>query len=160
MIDGITCGCQLPTLQTKLVDVSASRSTDLGEAHALSARLLEVAERARADFADVVGELGLTPLQARVVLFLEHPTAMRALADHLACDASSVTGLADRLEELGVLERASGQDRRVKLLRLTPRGTALRADLARRIARGSTVTAKLGRTERDHLAALLDKLLR
>lgn len=139
--------------------VSSPVRAALAEAHALSARLLQVAERARADFADVVGEVGLTPLQARVVLFLEHPTAMRALADHLACDASSVTGLADRLEELGVLERVPGQDRRVKLLQLTSRGTALRADLAERVASGSTVTAKLSDAERDHLAALLDKLL-
>ena len=131
----------------------------LAEAHALSTRLLQVAERARADFAAVVGELGLTPLQARAVLFLEHPTAMRTLADHLACDASNVTGLADRLEELGVLERVAGKDRRVKLLRLTPRGTALRDDLAGRVAGRSTVTAKLGEAERHHLAALLDKLL-
>ncbi len=125
----------------------------------MSARLLQVAERARADFADVVGELGLTPLQARAVLFLEQPTAMRALADHLSCDASSVTGLADRLEELGVLERVPAQDRRVKLLQLTSRGTAMRTDLAERVASGSTVTAKLNSAERDRLAALLDKLL-
>jgi DNA-binding MarR family transcriptional regulator len=95
-----------------------------------------------------------------VVLYLEHPTAMRALAEHLACDASSVTGLADRLEELGVLERVPGQDRRVKLLRLTSRGAALRADIAQRVAHGSTVTAKLSGSERGQLAALLDKLLR
>ncbi len=131
----------------------------LAEAHRLSARLLQVAERARADFADVVGELGLTPLQARVILFLEQPTAMGALADHLACDASSVTGLADRLEELGVLERVPGRDRRVKLLRLTTRGADLRTELAERVAGGSTVTAKLDSAERNHLGALLDKLL-
>ncbi len=131
----------------------------LEEAHALTRRLFQVAERSRSDFASVVGELGLTPLQARAVLWLEQPSAMRALADHLSCDASNVTGLADRLEAQGLVERVPGQDRRVKLLRLTGRGVALRADVARRVASGSTVSARLSRDERARLGAILDKLL-
>jgi len=55
---------------------------------------LSVAERAKADFAEVAGQLGLTPLQARTVLWLEQPSAMGGLAEHLSCDASNVTGLA------------------------------------------------------------------
>jgi len=131
----------------------------LAEAHALSRRLFAVTERAKSDFAEVVAELGLTPLQARTLLWLEEPVAMRSLADHLSCDASNVTGLADRLEHLGLVERVPGEDRRVKLLRLTRRGTALRTDLADRVARGSTVTARLDAAERRQLATLLDKLL-
>ncbi|USQ76437.1 MarR family winged helix-turn-helix transcriptional regulator [Ornithinimicrobium cryptoxanthini] len=138
---------------------SATEVDVLAEAHGLSAQLLRVAERARNDFADVVGELGLTPQQARAVLWLDNPSAMRTLAEHLACDASNVTGIADRLEESGLVERVPGQDRRVKLLRLTTKGVALRADLADRVAAGSTVTAKLTSQERTQLAALLDKLL-
>ncbi len=131
----------------------------LEETHALTSRLFQVAERSRADFARVVAELDLTPLQARALLWLEQPSAMRALADHLRCDASNVTGLADRLESRGLVERVPGQDRRVKLLRLTERGLALRADVARRVASGSTVSARLSRDERARLGAILDKLL-
>jgi DNA-binding MarR family transcriptional regulator len=131
----------------------------LAEAHHLSRRLFEVTERARHDFAAVVGELGLTPLQARAILFLEEPVAMRELAGHLDCDASNVTGLADRLETLDAIERVPGGDRRIKLLRLTSRGKRLRTQLAQRVAAGSTVTAKLTANERKQLAALLDKLL-
>ncbi len=134
-------------------------TTRLGEAHTLSRRLLQVAERARSDFAEVVGELKLTPLQARALLWLEQPSAMSSLAEHLACDASNVTGLADRLEELGVIERVPGADRRVKLLQVTKRGADLRKDLTERVAAGSTVTAKLTSAERKQLATLLDKLL-
>ncbi len=134
-------------------------AASLAEAHALSRRLFQVTERARADFAAVVAELGLTPLQARTVLWLEQPSAMRGLAYHLSCDASNVTGLADRLENLGLIERVAGSDRRVRLLQLTRRGAALRTDLADRVARGSTVTAKLSPTERQQLGKLLDKLL-
>src|SRR4051794_12099364 len=94
--------------------------TQLAEAHQLSRQLFEVTDRARHDFAVVVGELGLTALQARAIMLLERPVAMRELASHLACDASNVTGLADRLETLDAIERVPGEDRRIKLLRLTP----------------------------------------
>ncbi len=139
--------------------MTATTAASLADAHALSRRLFQVTERARADFAAVVAELGLTPLQARAVLWLEQPSAMRGLAAHLTCDASNVTGLADRLGQLGLVERVTGSDRRVKLLQLTRRGAALRTNLADRVARGSTVTARLSPRERQQLGRLLDKLL-
>jgi hypothetical protein len=82
---------------------------------------LSVAERAKADFAEVAGQLGLTPLQARTVLWLERPSAMGGLAEHLSCDASNVTGLADRLETMaGRARYRSGSAG--ETLRLTRRG--------------------------------------
>lgn len=131
----------------------------LAEAHGLSARLFQVIDRMRADFSAIAAELGLTPLQARSILQLEEPQPMRALAEHLACEPSNVTGLADRLEASGLAERVTGVDRRVKLLQLTADGARLRTQLAERVARGSTVTAKLNATDRRALSELLDKLL-
>lgn len=84
---------------------------------------------------------------------------MRALAEHLSCDASNVTGIADRLGVAGVVERVSGSDRRVKMLQLTGLGHQLRENLADRVAEGSTVIAKLEVAERQQLAKLLEKLL-
>lgn len=134
-------------------------SRALAEAHSLSQRLFAVGERARSDFATLVAGVGLTPVQARALLWLETPSAMRDLADHLRCDASNVTGVADRLEGLGLVQRVAGEDRRVKMLQLTAAGKSLRADLADQVAHGSTVTARLNRAERAQLGALLDKLL-
>lgn len=131
----------------------------LAEAHSLSARLFQVIDRMRADFAAVAAEFGLTPLQARSVLQLEEPQPMRALADYLACEPSNVTGLVDRLEAAGLVERVAGDDRRVKLVQLTGKGVRLRGRLAERVAAGSTVTAKLDAAERRTLARLLDRLL-
>ena len=112
-----------------------------------------VVDRARSDFAAIAETLGLTALQARTVLWLEHHSAMRDLADHLACDASNVTGLADRLEKRGVVRRVPADgDRRVKQLELTPEGARLRARLVRRVAKGSTVTARLTPQERQSAA--------
>jgi DNA-binding MarR family transcriptional regulator len=77
-----------------------------------------------------LAELGLTFAQAHALRLLdpEHPLPMSALADLLVCDASNVTGIADRLEARGLVERRStGGDRRVKVLALTPAGGELRA---------------------------------
>ena len=134
-------------------------TSTLAEVHALTSRLLGVAERARADFAAVVGEFGLTPLQARTILWLERPSAMRCLADQLHCDASNVTGLADRLQAQGLIERVPTDDRRVKLLQLTPDGRRLREAVAARVAEGATVSSRLNQDERAQLRGLLDKLL-
>jgi len=133
--------------------------SSLAEAHYLSRLLFQVGERARADFAAVVAECGLTAVQARVVLWLGEPSSMSSLANHLACDASNVTGIADRLAAAGLLSRVPGADRRITLLQLTPEGRAVRADLADRVAQGSTVMAKLDDGERRHLTRLLTKLL-
>lgn len=136
-----------------------SRAPSLSEAHRLSGRLFQVIDRMRTDFAAIAAEFGLTALQARSILQLERPQPMRALADHLACEPSNVTGLADRLEASGLVERVAGADRRVKLLQLTEEGTRLRSHLAERVAAGSTVTAKLSAAERRTLSGLLDRLL-
>ena len=140
-------------------DAPPTDAPTFDDARELTSRLYRVGDVARTAFAAVVGELGLTHLQARVLLMLEEPVPMRALADHLACDASNVTGIADRLGAAGLVERVEGEDRRVKLLRLTPEGVRLRAAVAERVATGATVTAKLDAAERAQLRALLDKLL-
>lgn len=136
-----------------------ARASSLSEAHHLSARLFQVIDRVRADFGAIAAEFGLTPLQARSILKLEEPQPMRALAEALACEPSNVTGLADRLEAIGLVERVAGADRRVKLLQLTDRGARLRGRLAERVAVGSTVTSRLNATERQALSGLLDRLL-
>lgn len=137
-----------------------TRSPSLAEAHGLSARLFQVIDRMRSDFAAIAAEFDLTPLQARCILQLGQAQPMRELAEHLACEPSNVTGLADRLEATGLVERVTGDtDRRVKLLQLTAKGVRVRARLSERVASGSTVTAKLTADERRNLSMLLDRLL-
>src|SRR3979490_984365 len=70
----------------------------------------------------------LSPTQCHVLHLIEpgRPLPMRRLADTLSCDASNVTGLVDRLESRGLVRRRSSpQDRRVKVLQLTPTGARL-----------------------------------
>jgi DNA-binding MarR family transcriptional regulator len=60
---------------------------------------------------------------------------MGELAQNLRCDNSNVTGIADRLEAAGLLERRPhAHDRRVKTLVLTRKGEELRAAYDARLA--------------------------
>lgn len=84
-------------------------------------------ERMRHRFMDVVEEFELTPPLFAAIKALDEPCPMRDVASHLSCDASYVTGLADRLESLGFVERRPDpSDRRVKQLALTERGRQVR----------------------------------
>jgi DNA-binding MarR family transcriptional regulator len=76
-----------------------------------------------------LAELGLSFSQAHALRLLdpEEPMPMSALAERLFCDASNVTGIADRLEARGFVRRQSAEgDRRVKALTITPAGMKLR----------------------------------
>ena len=105
-------------------------------------------------------ELDLTFMQAHVLRMLEgsKPIPMGDLADALQCDASNVTGIVDRLEARGLVERRSApHDRRVKALMLTPAGLQLR----RRALRAMTEPpAAIKRLPEEDQRALCDILRR
>ena len=67
---------------------------------------LFVSQRGRVP--SVAAEFELSPMQAHVLRLLEpdQPLPMRALAGKLCCDPSNVTGIVDRLEERGLVQRA------------------------------------------------------
>src|SRR5215212_727949 len=54
-----------------------------------------------------LNELGLAPMQSMALMQLrpEEPMTMSAMAHALQCDNSNVTGIADRLEAMGLIER-------------------------------------------------------
>ncbi|HZG94812.1 MAG TPA: MarR family transcriptional regulator [Mycobacteriales bacterium] len=134
------------------------RSTALGEARDTAALLMAVTERTRRNFEDVAATFDLTPQQARALLALESAAPMRALADHMHCDASNITGIADRLESRGFVARAARDgDRRVKMLALTADGKKLRSALEAAIVDASPVMTALDSKERATLRALLAK---
>jgi len=84
------------------------------------------------------------------------PESMRALAQCLQVDPSAITGLVDRLEAKGLVERQPDPgDRRVKALVLTPRGKRVRAHLTRII---DEPPASLRRMSPERLVVLRDAL--
>src|SRR5919204_5359253 len=101
----------------------------LSPAHEAQRLFFEIGMAQRTRVGEALGELGLTFTQAHALRMLdpERPLPMSALADRLFCDASNVTGIADRLESRGLVERRSAEtDRRVKAPTLTPAGGELR----------------------------------
>jgi DNA-binding MarR family transcriptional regulator len=69
----------------------------------------------------------LTPPQSITLRkLLDGPLPMGSVAEVLSCDASTLTGIADRLEERDLIQRqVDPADRRVKLLALTDAGRNL-----------------------------------
>jgi DNA-binding MarR family transcriptional regulator len=135
-------------------------SAALAEAHETAGLLLAAAERTRWAFESAVAELGLTPVQARTLLSLEQPIPMREMAAALHCDASNITGIADRLTARGLVAREPDpDDRRVKLLALTTEGQQVRERLERTVSEASPLMAALDADDRAALRTLLLKAL-
>jgi DNA-binding MarR family transcriptional regulator len=129
------------------------------EAWQLRVRLLVTQ---RAALPPVAAELELSPAQCHVLHLLEpdRPLPMGRLARVLACDASNVTGLVDRLESRGLVRRRpSPEDRRVKVLILTPTGARLRTLLVARMTEPPAALERLSVREQRALARILARLL-
>jgi DNA-binding MarR family transcriptional regulator len=123
--------------------------------------LFQVLGLVRHRMVEAIGELGITHQQAHALRRLdpEHPLPMRDLAADLMCDASTVTGLVDRLEERGLVRRqADAVDRRVKALVVTDSGAALRERLKEVMSSDPHLLA-LSERELAQLTGLLRKIV-
>jgi DNA-binding MarR family transcriptional regulator len=84
---------------------------------------------------------------------------MRSLADEWQCDPSNATWIIDRLETLGLAERrAVPNDRRVKLVALTPKGARARTSLMKEFYQPPPGLVALQREELHVLERALSKL--
>jgi MarR family transcriptional regulator, organic hydroperoxide resistance regulator len=116
----------------------------------------------RANLPPLAAELELSPAQCHVLHLIEpdRPIPMGELAETLACDASNVTGLVDRLESRGLVRRRpSAGDRRVKVLVLTPTGSRLRTLLLDRMRTPPSALERLSLREQHALVRILTRLL-
>src|SRR5713101_5549629 len=116
----------------------------------------------RANLPPLAAELQLSPAQCHVLHLIEpeRPIPMGELAETLACDASNVTGLVDRLESRGLVRRRpSAEDRRVKVLDLTETGARLRAQLLDRMTTPPNTLDRLSVSEQRTLVRILTMLL-
>ena len=128
--------------------------TTAEQAWALVARLFF--EHGRPKMMDANQELELSPPQGIVLRFLDEPRPMGELAALMRCDNSNMTGIVDRLEERGLVERtAAERDRRVKLIALTERGRKIRDELNRRMAEPPEVIERLSLADQRALRDIL-----
>ncbi len=105
----------------------------------------------------------LTPAQALALCSLEpgEATPMHKISNTLVCDASTVTGIVDRLSSGGYIERReSSTDRRIKTITLTAAGNELREALLPKIAeKGAPNLEHLTAEEITTLKRLITKTL-
>jgi DNA-binding MarR family transcriptional regulator len=130
------------------------------EAWSLMTELFQA--HARPGWSAAAAECELSPPQARALLCLDEAEGMpmRRLACALHCDNSNVTGIVDRLEDRGLVERrVDPADRRVKRLVLTADGSALRDELRTRLAQPPEPLQRLSPDEQRALRALMRRVL-
>lgn len=128
-------------------------------------RLLgDVVTRYLSAYEHAAAEQSLTVAQARVLALLtEGPLPMRQLAGRMACEPSNITGIIDRLELRGLVERhPDPNDRRVKHAAATAAGS----ETTRRLRRSLNTVhfareplAGLSPVERVLLRDLLKRLI-
>ncbi|WP_278265410.1 MarR family transcriptional regulator [Nocardia sp. AG03] len=112
------------------------------------------------DFTVAAASENLTASQGKTLTVLRRgPVAMRALAERMACDASNVTGIINRLEKRGLVRReTSATDRRVTTLVITPEGERVADAIRAKMHVTSTGLDRLDEQEREQLRALLKRV--
>ncbi|MEV7545964.1 MarR family transcriptional regulator [Streptomyces sp. NPDC089915] len=111
------------------------------------------------DFAAAAARYGLTSTQAKVLAQLQGPVPMRGLASLLACDASNVTGIVDRLEARGLVRREpEPRDRRVKNVVATEEGRETMRRVREEMQATHGALDTLDEAESATLYALLERL--
>jgi DNA-binding MarR family transcriptional regulator len=129
------------------------------EAWALIFELMHVSKKR---FMAIASEFELSPPQVMALRQLDpdEPKPMSELASALRCDNSNVTGIVDRLEDRGLVERhAAEHDRRVKMLRITARGAEIRAQLGARLNEPPEPLASLSAADQRALRDIMRRAL-
>src|SRR3954471_15719918 len=138
---------------------TTTAATAASEAWSLIAQLF-TSQRTR--FLAIASEFELAPAQLMALKALDpdEPVPMRDLAEALACDNSNVTGIIDRLEDRGLVERRASQaDRRVKMLVVTPEGVDVRRRVKARMDEAPEPLKRLPPDEQHQLRDLMRKAL-
>lgn len=120
-----------------------------------------VVTRYREEYEEAAGKHALTGAQARVLRLLSlEPAPMRRIAQKLHCEPSNVTGIVDRLEARGLVERRPDPaDRRVKLAAATEKGRETANLLRESLDFAREPLAELTVAERTVLRSLLRRML-
>ncbi|WP_371671783.1 MarR family transcriptional regulator [Streptomyces sp. NBC_00289] len=121
----------------------------------------DVVARFYEDYEEAAAEHALTGAQARLLSLLSlEPLPMRKLAKKLKCEPSNVTGIVDRLESRGLVERRPDPtDRRVKVAAATDEGRRIAQDLREGLRFAREPLAGLSDEERLALRDLLRRML-
>ncbi|MFF4869443.1 MarR family winged helix-turn-helix transcriptional regulator [Streptomyces sp. NPDC003444] len=113
------------------------------------------------EYEQAAAQHALTGAQARVLGLLSlEPLPMRRIAQKLKCEPSNITGIVDRLEARGLVERRPApDDRRVKLAVPTEEGRAVARRLRESLDFAREPLGELTEVERALLRDLLKRML-
>lgn len=139
---------------------AAAGSTAQQQEQEIWARMSPLFLSSRDMFFGVMNEHGLTPPHGHALMTLAAGSSkMRHLAEQMSCDASYVTNVVDRLEELGLAKRQeSVGDRRVREVVLTPVGETVAAQVHGAMSRPPAELAQLSDRDRAALLRILRKI--
>lgn len=117
--------------------------------------------RFHADYEEAAAGHALTGAQARLLRLLSlEPLPMRRLARKLRCEPSNVTGIVDRLEARGLVERRPDPgDRRVKVAAATEEGLRVAQSLRESLRFAREPLAGLAEEERLTLRDALRRMV-
>jgi MarR family transcriptional regulator, organic hydroperoxide resistance regulator len=124
--------------------------------------MFELMHLSKRRFMAIASEFELSPPQVMALRQLDpdEPKPMSELALALRCDNSNVTGIVDRLEDRGLVERRpAAHDRRVKMLSITKRGAQVRAGLAARLDEPPEPLASLSLEDQRALRDIMRRAL-
>ncbi|RSS68676.1 MarR family winged helix-turn-helix transcriptional regulator [Streptomyces sp. WAC06614] len=121
----------------------------------------DVVARYHQEYEQAAASHQLTGAQARVLgLLAGEATPMRRIAQKLKCEPSNITGIVDRLEGRGLVERRPDPaDRRVKLAAATDEGRQTADRLRESLDFAREPLAALSEDERTVLRDLLRRML-
>jgi DNA-binding MarR family transcriptional regulator len=144
-------------------DMSAAATRPVAPASEAWALMFELMQLSKKRFGAIAAEFELSPPQVMALRHLDpaEPKPMSELAWALRCDNSNVTGIVDRLEDRGLVERRpADHDRRVKMLRVTERGADVRRRLAERLSEPPEALARLSPEDQRALRDIMRRALR
>jgi MarR family transcriptional regulator, organic hydroperoxide resistance regulator len=122
--------------------------------------LTDLMKRAGGISQSIADLFGIAPSDLLALFKLDEVMTMKELAQHMGCDASFVTTIADTLERRGLARREpSLRDRRVKNLVLTADGIAAKERMMQVLALRMPWCYALNEKERHIFLALIQKML-
>ena len=112
------------------------------------------------NIAEVGDKYGISPIQAITLMLLNVSRPMHNFTTIFNCDASNVTGIVDGLEKRNLAKRfESTTDRRVKMIKLLPKGAEIRKKIIEKLTgKDSFIIKKLTNQEVATLIELMNKI--
>jgi MarR family transcriptional regulator, organic hydroperoxide resistance regulator len=125
--------------------------------------LLQVGIRSKRGLIELAEKYDLTSMQLITLCSIGEGASipMNSVSEFLVCDKSNVTGIVERLVGLGYMRREENlQDRRLKMLSLTPKGVRLCREILQQLpSYGPTDLEVLSGDEQRQLRHLLVRAL-